>query len=102
MSDKYMKNRDYSIRGGKEAQITNSRQRMAESQHSQSNSFVKNEQSKTAKYAGRAPEMEERYYRFDACMMNNGEHAQRLARDITRDIDHDAFPVRQKPDEMQD
>lgn len=82
--------------------ITNNRQRMAENQHSQSNSFVKEEQNKTKKYAGKAPEMEERYYKFDACMMNNGYHAQELAKNITKDIDHDAFPVRQKPDEMQD
>lgn len=102
MSEKYLKNRDYTLRGGKEAQITNNRQRMAESQHSESNSFVKSEQEKTKRMAGRAPEMEERYYKFDACMMNNGEHAQRLAKEITSGIDHDAFPVRQKPDEMQD
>jgi len=102
MSDKYLKNRDYTIRGGKEAQITNNRQRMAESQHSQSNSFVKAEQAKSKKYAGKAPMMEERYYKFDACMMNNGAHAQKLAKDITKGIDHDAFPVRQNPDEMQD
>lgn len=75
---------------------------MAESQHSQSNSFVKAEQAKTKKYAGKAPEMEERYYKFDACMMNNGMHAQKLAKEITKGLDKDAFPVRQNPDEMQD
>lgn len=75
---------------------------MAQSQHSETNSFVKSEQEKTKKLAGKAPMMEERYYRFDACMMNNGAHAQELAKEITRGIDHEAFPVRQKPDEMQD
>lgn len=98
----YEKNRDYTLRGGKEAQISNNRQRMAQSQHSETNSFVKSEQEKTKKLAGKAPMMEERYYRFDACMMNNGAHAQELAKEITRGIDHEAFPVRQKPDEMQD
>lgn len=75
---------------------------MAQTQHSESDSFVKAEQAKTKKYAGKAPIMEERYYKFDACMMNNGWHAQKLAKEITKGIDHDAFPVRQKPDEMQD
>ncbi len=102
MSGKYLKNRDYTLRGGKEAEITNSRQRMAESQHSQTDNFVKAEQAKTKKYAGKAPIMEERFYRFDANMMNNGEHAQSLAKKMTSDIDHVAFPVRQNPDEMQD
>ena len=98
----YSKNRDYTLRGGKEAAISNSRQRMAESQHSESNSFVKGEQAKTKHMAGKPPMMEERYYRFDACMTNNGVHAQHLAKEITRGIDHEAYPVRQKPDEMQD
>jgi len=97
----YSKNRDYTLRGGKEAEISNNRQRMGESQHRESNSFVKAEEAKTKKYAGRPPKMEDRFYKFDACMMNNGEHAQRLAKDITKGIDHEAFPIRQKPDEMQ-
>lgn len=75
---------------------------MSESQHMESDSFVKSEQAKTKHLAGKPPKMEDRYYKFDACMMNNGEHAQMLAKDITRGIDHEAFPVRQKPDEMQD
>lgn len=75
---------------------------MAERQHSETNSFVKNEQAKVRPMAGKMPEMEERYYKFDACMMNNGEHAQMLAKDLTKTIDHEAFPVRQMPDEMQD
>jgi len=75
---------------------------MAESQHSESNAFVKAEQAKTKHLAGKAPRMEDRYYKFDACMVNNGYHAQELAKEITRGIDHEAFPVRQKPDGMQD
>lgn len=75
---------------------------MAQSQHSESNSFVKAEQAKTKSMAGKPPMMEERFYRFNAEMMNNGAHAQELAKKITSDIDHVAFPVRQKPDEMQD
>lgn len=75
---------------------------MAETQHSESNSFVKAEQAKVKHLAGRPPEMEDRYYKFDACMMNNGMHAQELAKGLTKGIDHEAFPVRQKPDEMQD
>ena len=98
----YSKNRDYTLRGGKEAQITNNRQRMGQAQHSESDSFVRAEQAKTKSMAGKPPVMEERYYRFDACMMNNGVHAQRLASSITKGLDKEAFPVRSKPDEMQD
>jgi len=99
---KELMNRDYTLRGGKEATITNNRQRMGEQQHNMTDNFVKEEQVKVKPMAGKAPEMEERYYMFNANMMNNGEHAQRLAKDITRDIDHVAFPVKQMPDPLQD
>jgi hypothetical protein len=75
---------------------------MAEMQHSETNSFVKSEQMKTKHLAGKPPKMEDRYYKFDACMSNNGMHAQEFGKELTKDIDHEAFPVRQKPDDMQD
>lgn len=75
---------------------------MSQSQHSETDSFVKSEQQKTKKLAGKPPEMQERFYEFNANMMNNGMHAQELAKEITKGIDHEAFPVRQKPDDLQD
>jgi hypothetical protein len=98
----YMKNRDYTLRGGKDAEIANNRQRMGEEQHSGSDAFVRAEQAKMKGMAGRAPKMDDRYMKFDACMINNGAHAQELAKDLTRGIDHLAYPVRQKVDESQD
>jgi hypothetical protein len=67
---------------------------MGEAQHSGANAFVKREQDMDKSMDGRAPEMEDRYMKFDACMMNNGLHAQELAVEITRGMDKQAFPVR--------
>jgi hypothetical protein len=39
--------------------------------------------------------------KFDACMVSNGAHAQEFAKELTRGIDHEAFPVRQFVDESQ-
>ena len=75
---------------------------MGESQHDKSNSMVKAEQGKVKNLACKMPEMEDRYMKFDACMMNNGVHAQEFAKSLTRGIDHEAFPVRQFVDESQD
>jgi hypothetical protein len=80
----------------------NKRQGMAENQHSASNAFVKAEQEKMKKMGGQAPMMQGRYMEFDACMMNNGAHAQAFAKKLTSDIDHLAYPVRQNVDESQD
>jgi hypothetical protein len=99
-----MKNqsKDYTLRDGKDASIMNKRQAMGERQHSETNSFVKAEQMKSAKFGGRAPDMDGRYMKLDASMMNNGAHAQEFAKKLTASIDHEAFPVRQNPDMSQD
>lgn len=95
-------NRDYTLRGGKDAEIANKRQSMGEAQHSGANSFVKEEQAKTKSMAGKSPMMEDRYMKFDACMVSNGAHAQALAKKLTSDLDKVAFPVRQEVDMSQD
>jgi hypothetical protein len=94
--------KDYTLRNGKDASIMNRRQSMAQSQHSAANAFVKGEQEKMKKMGGKAPSMEGRYMEFDACMVSNGAHAQALAKKITSDIDHLAYPVRQDVDMSQD
>ncbi len=42
----------------------------------------------------KAPNLEGRYMNFDSCMISDGEHAQELARDATKGLDKEAFPVR--------
>lgn len=75
---------------------------MGEEQHSGADAFVRSEQAKMKSMEGRAPMMDNRYMKFDACMSNNGAHAQEFAKNLTSGIDHLAYPVRQKPDESQD
>lgn len=95
MNDDY-KNRDYTLRGGKDAAIANRRQSMGEAQANGKDAFVKAEQAKLKPMGGKAPMMEDRYMKFDACMMNNGAHAQEFAKKLTTDLDKVAFPVRQE------
>lgn len=78
---------------GKDAAISNVRQRRFESEHSRKNEFVKKEQRSTEMYAGKKPEMKPDMFMFNANMTNNGEHAQMLGRKLTAGIDHVAFPV---------
>jgi cell division protein YceG involved in septum cleavage len=82
------------MRPGKESVIAKNRQRMSEAQHSSNNAFVKSEQAKLKAKAGKEPNLPEGACYFDAYMMNNGEHAQKLAKKLTKDIDHEAFPVK--------
>lgn len=96
------KNRDYTMRGGKDAEIANKRQRMGEAQHSQKDAFVQREQNARKSLEGRAPMMEDRFMKMDASMMNNGAHAQKLARSITAGLDKRAYPVNGDVDESQD
>lgn len=86
--------KDYTMRNGKEAEIARNRHRMGEAQHNNANAFVKREQEAVKSMGGKAPELREESLRFSSYMCNNGEHAQEMARDLTRDIDHKAFPVR--------
>ena len=94
--------KDYTMRNGKDASMLNRRHGMEEGQHDSSNAFVKGEQHKIKAKAGHEPRMDGRYMEFDACMVNNGEHAQEFAKELTRGIDHEAFPVRQRPDKSQE
>lgn len=94
--------RDYTLRNGKDAAMANRRQMMGESQHNSTNAFVKAEQDRLKSKGGHAPRMESDLMEFNAKMANNGAHAQRFAKELTAGIDHEAYPVRQKPDESQD
>lgn len=67
---------------------------MEEAQHSSSNSFVKRQQERLSAKGGRNPRIEEKDMEFDAEMMNNGMHAQELARELTAGLDKEAFPVK--------
>lgn len=78
---------------GKEAAISNTRQRRYESEHSAKNAFVKREQMNKDKYAGRKPEMKADMFEFNANMQNNGAWAQEFGRKLTAGLDKVAFPV---------
>ncbi len=101
MNDDY-KNRDYTLRGGKDAAIANRRQSMGEAQHSEKDAFVKREQARDKAMDGKAPIMEDRYMKFDACMMNNGAHAQKFGNQLTAGLDKDAFPVNPNVNRMEE
>ena len=88
-----MKNR-YDFNPGKEAAIANTRQSRLESEHSMNDNFVKSQQAKLSKYAGKAPKLEGKEMEFDAYMMNNGMHAQDFAVKLTAGLDKVAFPVK--------
>ncbi len=64
-----------------------------EAEHSAKNAFVKKQQAETAKMAGRAPKLEAKSMEFNAYMCNNGEHAQRFGKELTKGLDKVAFPV---------
>ena len=74
--------------------MLNKRHRMAEAQHDSANAHVKAEEARTRPLEGRAPNMDGRYMVFDACMMNNGAHAQKLVHSLTKGLDEKAFPIR--------
>ena len=79
---------------GKEAAIARVRQSRFESEHKMNNAFVKKQQAELAKYAGDAPKLEPEMMDFCSYMSNNGEHAQEVARDVTKGLDKVAFPVK--------
>lgn len=74
--------------------VANQRQKMYESEHSSNNAFVRKQQSMLATMGGKAPNLEARYMNFDACMINEGEHAQELGRKLTSSMDKKAYPVK--------
>lgn len=88
-----MKNR-YDGAPGKEAAMAKARQNHYEAQHSATNQFVKKVQAEQAKHAGRAPNLRPESMEFNAYGCNNGQHAQELAKDITKGLDPVAFPVK--------
>ena len=89
------------MRDGKDAALANRRQSLEENQHSAANAFVKSEQAKQAQHAGKRPMLEGEYMEFNACMMNNGNHAQMLGKHLTKGIDEVAYPVREALDHTQ-
>jgi len=58
------------------------------------NSFVKRNQEEMMTKAGRQPYCGPDMYHFNANMTNIGEKAQEFAKELTHDIDHEAFPVK--------
>jgi hypothetical protein len=87
-----MKSR-YDNTPGKDAPMANKRQGRFESEHSAKNSFVKKVQSEQARHAGRSPRMEAEMMDFCSYMSNDGAHAQKFGKELTKDLDKVAFPV---------
>lgn len=79
---------------GKEAGMMNSRMGRLNAEHSANNAFVKKQQSEVAGMAGKDAKMGEECYKFNAHMMNTGEHAQSFAGELTAGLDKKAFPVK--------
>jgi hypothetical protein len=88
-----MKSR-YDNAPGKEASMAKTRQMRFESEHSSKNAFVKKQQAELARMAGKVPNLKGEAMEFDAYMCNDGEHAQELARDVTKGLDKVAFPLK--------
>jgi hypothetical protein len=88
-----MKSR-YDNMPGKESGIANSRQKRLEAEHSQKDAFVKKQQAELSRMGGRAPNLKGESMEFNAYMCNNGEHAQEVAREVTKGLDKVAFPVK--------
>ncbi len=86
--------KDYTMRNGKEAAIAGNRHRMEEAQHSSSDAFVKSQEAKLSRMAGRAPKLEAKDMEFNAVMMNDGAHAEEFGRMLTKGLDKEAFPVK--------
>jgi len=80
---------------GKEAANLNRRQKMQESQHNANDAFVKRSQAALKSMGMKTSvNLDNKYMNMDACMINDGEHAQEFARDLTKGIDEKAFPVK--------
>lgn len=79
---------------GKEAGRAKQLGKKFEAEHSSNNAFVKHHQAMDMSMGMKAANLEEKYMKFDACMISDGEHAQAFARDLTKGIDEKAFPVK--------
>jgi hypothetical protein len=88
-----MKSR-YDNAPGKEASIANVRQKRYESEHAVNNAFVKKVQNEQSRHGGKEPKLMGEAMEFNAYMCNNGMHAQKLAKEITKGLDPVAFPVK--------
>jgi hypothetical protein len=95
IGEKIMKSR-YDNSPSSDAASQNARQKRFEAEHSAKDNFVKSQQAQLARHAGKAPMLKAESLEFNANMMNNGEHAQGLAKTITKGLDNVAFPVRGK------
>lgn len=73
--------------------MANTRHSRLEAEHNANNQFAKKQQMEMARMGGKAPKLEAREMEFDAYMVNNGEHAQMLAKKLTVGLDKVAFPV---------
>ncbi len=78
---------------GKDAAMANTRLKRYEAEHSAKNEFVKRVQNEQGRYAGRNPKMEPEMMDFCSYMSNNGAHAQKFGKELTRGLDKSAFPV---------
>jgi hypothetical protein len=85
-----MKNKSESSDASRAKAMQNKYQAMSKSD----DSFVKQQQMKTASMGGKAPNLKPEASQFNAYMCNNGEHAQDLARSLTSGLDKSAFPVK--------
>lgn len=65
-----------------------------QSEHSSNNAFVKKQEAVLASMGMKPANLQEKYMHFDACMINDGEHAQSFARDLTAGLDKKAYPVK--------
>jgi len=69
-------------------------QKKFEAEHSSNNAFVKRQGAILASMGMKDANLQEKYMKFDACMINDGEHAQEFARDLTAGLDKKAYPVK--------
>lgn len=87
-----MKSR-YDNNPGKDAAIAKTRHSRLEAEHSAKDAFVKKQQAEMSRMGGKPPMLRGESMEFNAYMCNNGEHAQALAKNLTKGLDKVAFPV---------
>ncbi len=66
---------------------------MSENMVEKKNAFVRREQDSMKSMMGGKPAIPKEMERFNAFMSNNGEEAQKFARELTGGLDKKAFPV---------
>lgn len=65
-----------------------------ESEHMAHNAHVKKVQAEQSRHAGREPKLQSESMHMGPYMCINGEHAQEVAREVTKGLDKVAFPVK--------